>query len=255
MQHRDIAIALAREAGAIIRTNFTRGMTKQWKEDSSPVTATDMAINALVLERLHAHDPDAAILAEEGSLPRAGASRTWVCDPVDGTIPFSHGIPTCAFSLALVEDGTPILGVVFDPFLDRLFVAERGTGTTCNGEPVRVSPTASFEHTLLYASSSIHGTKDYFPVARELRHRGARIINFYSLVYAGMLIAAGEVVALVAPATKPWDAAALKILIEEAGGRTSDIEGNDQRYDTDLNGFLATNGALHDDILTLLGRV
>jgi inositol-phosphate phosphatase / L-galactose 1-phosphate phosphatase / histidinol-phosphatase len=108
------AIKIAKEAGDIMRAHFSLGMKKEWKEDNSPLTITDTAINELVIQKVKESFPEHGVLGEEASLETTDATHIWVVDPVDGTIPFSHGVPTFAFSLALVVDGVPQLGVVFD---------------------------------------------------------------------------------------------------------------------------------------------
>src|SRR4030042_6237309 len=108
MTHQDFAIAIAKEAGEIIRKNFTLGMKKEWKGDEGPVTETDYRINTILVERVQKELSQYGVLGEEESYNEK-AANLWVCDPVDGTIAFSHGIPISTFSLALVQGGEPVL--------------------------------------------------------------------------------------------------------------------------------------------------
>src|SRR6185369_6851970 len=101
MTHKEFALQMAQEAGGIIRSNFSMGMKKEWKEDVTPVTVSDLAINKDLIEGVKQHFPGHSVYGEEESALIDGAEYVWVCDPVDGTLPFSHGIPTCMFSLAL----------------------------------------------------------------------------------------------------------------------------------------------------------
>ncbi len=149
MTHLEFATDLARQAGAIIKQNFQLGMKKEWKADGTPLTATDTEINQFVLDAVAREFPDHAVLAEEGSRPIPEAEFTWVCDPIDGTIPFSHGVPTSVFSLALVQSGRPVLGAIIDPFADRLVVAEQGRGVTLNGAAIHVSAAPTMASTTL----------------------------------------------------------------------------------------------------------
>src|SRR3989338_9591130 len=119
----DFAAGLAREAGEIMRQNFALGMKKEWKEDDSPITVTDIRINSLVLEAIQKKYPAHSFVGEEGSRI-IESEYVWVCGPVDGTVPFSHGYPIFMFSLALVKNGMPIAGVLYDPILKRMFYAE-----------------------------------------------------------------------------------------------------------------------------------
>ena len=103
------AESIARESGAIIRQNFSLGMTREWKGDGSPLTETDRRINRLVIEKVAGYFPGHSVLGEEESTSEILNEFTWVCDPVDGTIPFSHGVPTSVFSLGLCRNGEPIV--------------------------------------------------------------------------------------------------------------------------------------------------
>ena len=104
-KERDFAVDLAKQAGAVMRANFSPGMKKEWKEDRSPLTVTDTAINRMVIAAVQKTFPEHSVLGEEESTWKEGDEMVWVCDPVDGTIPFSHGIPLSMFALALVRNG------------------------------------------------------------------------------------------------------------------------------------------------------
>jgi myo-inositol-1(or 4)-monophosphatase len=256
MDHKSFAIGLAKEAGDIIKKNFTLGMKKEWKEDNSPLTQTDLDINALAVESIKEKFSEHSVLAEEGSDFSGSGEYTWVCDPLDGTIPFSHGIPTCVFSLALTRNGESILGVVYDPFMDRMFFAEKGKGAFLNEEKISVSARDSLKNTLFCVASG-KAEVDMLPLVKALRDEGAKIIDFYSITYMGALVASGECGATIFQGvrleeTKPHDTAALKIIVEEAGGKVTDLFGKEQRYDRNIRGHLASNGVLHETLLKLI---
>jgi len=239
---------LAKEAGAIMRQNFSLGMKKEWKDDETPVTKTDLAINQLVLEAIEREFPDHSYIGEEGSNIKE-SEFTWVCDPVDGTVPFSHGYPTFAFSLALVKDGAPILGVIYDPIMDRLLWAEKGKGAFLNGGAISVSKEAELSPRT-YVEMSVK--PKVAPLKNRLIEKGVPMPHLYSCVYAGMLVATGEFAAALYSYNNPWDAAAVKIIVEEAGGRVTSLSGEEQRYDRDINGFVASNGLVHEEMLRYL---
>ena len=246
------AVALARDAGAIMRDNFALGMRREWKSDNTPVTDTDLKINDLVVSRIQERFPDHGVLSEERGTVREGAEYVWVCDPVDGTLAFSHGLPTSAFSLALTRQGRSILGVAYDPQMDRLVAAAEGRGATLNGQPVRVSTNDSLAQAVIDIEGASRGQRDLHALAPALRGRGAKVPTIYSMVYSGLLVAAGEFAAVVFGNDTAWDVAALKVIVEEAGGRVTDLYGSDQRYDRPLRGALVSNGHVHDQILALL---
>ena len=244
----NFAVALAREAGAIMKENFALGMQKEWKENDTPLTATDKRVNALVIERIQEQYPGHSIVAEEGSAITDN-EYVWVCDPVDGTTPFSHGYPIFVGSLALTKNGGSILGVVYDPILDRLFTAEKGNGAYLNGKRFSASSAREFSRTSLI---SVDGEARFPSLRQKIRDTGASALNMFSCVYTSMLVASGEFVATIFGNDTPWDAAAVKIIVEEAGGRVTNLRGEEQAYHVPTNGFIASNGPLHQEIVELV---
>jgi len=254
--YRDIACALAKQAGDIMLQNMKLGMSKDWKADNTPLTVSDTQINELVVATISKAFPSHAILGEEGSHNLSDDARfTWVLDPIDGTIPFSHGVPIFAFSLALTENGVPILGVIYDPVMDRLVVAEKGKGTTLNGTPVHVSSAKSVNQTLIEVQSWRGYERNLNSLKNTLIEQGAQATTICSVVYAGMLVAIGEYGGVIFGGTKPWDAAAVAIVIAEAGGVATDLDGKQQRYHRPMNGLVASNGHLQPALLELVRSI
>lgn len=250
----DFAKALAKEAGQIMRRYFLATDTA-WKTDNTPVTLADTEINRLVIERVAAVYPDHSVLGEEESALQ-DSRYTWVCDPVDGTMPYASGMPISAFSLALCDDGKPIVGVVYDPFMDRLYWAAQGSGAFCNGERLAVNSRTSEAESLVVAVSG-------FDADRAVVKFDGRIINrlltlnfkpmaLYTVALPSCLVASGQFGAVIFNFAKPEDGAAIKVIVEEAGGKVTDLFGNEQRYDQPVKGFLASNGLVHDVLLELV---
>jgi myo-inositol-1(or 4)-monophosphatase len=258
MEYRDFAVHLAKQAGVIIKKNFFQGMETQWKLgsakiDISPVTASDLEINALVIAAVKECYPGHSIYGEENSDMIEGSEFVWVCDPVDGTLPFSHGVPTCVFSLALTHHGMPVLSVIHDPFLDRLFVAEKGKGATMNGKPIHVNETEGRTAVVGYEITS--GGFERHPHLRDALHKqGFKILSVGSTIYDGMLVASGNFAASVFGGITGHDGATVKLLVEEAGGRVTALDGSEQRYDGKINGLLASNGKIHDELLAIIAK-
>lgn len=255
MTHRDFAVDLAQKAGVIMRENFLLGMKKEWKEDNSPVTATDKEINDMFVQAVKKNYPAYGIIAEEGGSTNGNEEFVWICDPVDGTMPFSHGIPTFVFAIALVRNGTPILGVVFDPIINRLFVAEIGKGATLNDEPIAVSQHRALKDSYTALESLTWWNDigfDHVKILQQFVERDLYPFRLGTSIYTGVLVAAGELGACISANTFPWDCAAVKVIVEEAGGKVTDINGNDQRYDKPLNGLIVTNGSVHSEVLEIL---
>lgn len=253
-QAREVAEKLALEAGKYISDGLTLGIGSASKDDGSPVTEVDLRINAMVLETLRTAFPDHGFVGEEGSEVVEGARYTWVCDPLDGTIPFIHGIPISVFSLALCDEGKPVLAVVNDPFTKRLFVAEKGKGAYVNGERITVSDAETVSYTSV--AMGAHPLLAYWTpgLFDGLCYKDANPMLYVSAVSAGMYVACGQFSALVFCHTTPWDGVTTALMVEEAGGRVTDLFGEEQRYDQPLRGMLASNGRVHDDLLQLISE-
>lgn len=252
-EYKKLALSLARQAGDIMRDNFELGMKKEWKEDKSPLTVTDLQINDLVIKEVKKHFPDHDILAEEASSLNGQSEYTWVCDPIDGTIMFSHGLPICTFSLALTKNGESILGVAYDPFSDRLFTAEKGQGAFLNNKKISVSTESKLDRVageyemFKMAKYDINKLADHLTMVKE-----AKLMRLCSVVYPSCLVATGDLGFTIFSGNTAHDMAAVKVIVEEAGGKVTDLFGQEQRYDQPINGCLASNGALHQELLDLI---
>jgi fructose-1,6-bisphosphatase/inositol monophosphatase family enzyme len=251
MTYKKFALNMARQAGKLMRKNFRLGMEKQLKDDGSPVTQTDLAINDLLISQVEKYFPEHSVLAEEKSNLK-NSEHVWVCDPIDGTIPFSLGIPVSTFSLALVKNGQPILGVVYDPFLKRLFLAEKNKGARLNNNIIKVSAVKTFARSAAAAENFPRAKYNLSDLLKELQfNKKLIIIQLASIIYPSMLVADGELLFSIFPHTTPHDAAAIKIIVEEAGGKVTDIFGQEQKYNQETNGFIASNGHIHDEVVKL----
>ncbi len=246
MNYKDLAISLAQKAGEIMRQNFQAGMKMEWKSDNSPVTIADLAINKLVIDEITKNFPNHNVKGEEQDNIHTNSEYLWVCDPVDGTIPFSHGLPISTFSLALVKNGESILGVIYDPFMDRLFYAEKGKGSYLNDQPIHTSGHDQIKQSLINIESFETAVYQMWPINKSLAFQGSKTMRLASIIYPSALIAQGEVTACIFPHNTAHDVAAVKIIVEEAGGKVTDLFGNEQRYDQPLKGAIISNGKIHD---------
>lgn len=252
----EFAQGIAKEAGKIITQNFQIGMEKEWKEDNSPLTTADTKINELVVSEVRKAYPHHGIISEEGSV-HTGEEMMWICDPIDGTIPFAHGIPTCVFMLALTKEGKSLLGVIYDPFMNRLFHAVKGGGSFMNGKKITVSDTKTLEN----AAIGISYWKDanyQFPRTREvLMNAGSFTLDMGGtppVGYADVLVASGEFAGVIFPGEEVWDTAAPKIIVEEAGGKMTDVFGNEPDFRKQMKGHVASNGHLHQELLSIIRK-
>lgn len=253
----EVAVSLARQAGEIGRTFFATARERSWKSDNTPVTAADIAINELVIQVISQKFPDHAVLGEEVSNAVASAEYVWVCDPIDGTIPFALGIPTCAFSLGLVRGGVTEVAVAYDFNADRLYTATRGGGAFVNGEPLK----AFAADTLRASVTDVEGLWwQGFPVGgltelpTYLEREGSKILKVCSMVYAGLLVAQGELAGMISRGDKPWDVAALDLIVREAGGRVTNLLGEPLRCDQPIQGCIVCGAGVHETYLRLVAE-
>jgi len=240
----------ARAAGEIAMRYYRGGFEVTIKPDQTPVTQADQEAEQAIRGILSRATPGCGFLGEEFG-EEGSRSRRWIIDPIDGTKNFVRHIPIWAVLIALEEEGEVTTGVVHNPVTGELFWARKGEGAWANGERIRVSTCSVMKDAMLLHSSlnllKHLGYWDGFVrlVDATSRQRGFGDYYGYCLVASGKgeIYAEGDL--------KPWDAAPMKILIEEAGGRLTDFEG---KLDIYTGTVLATNGLLHDEALRLLRR-
>jgi fructose-1,6-bisphosphatase/inositol monophosphatase family enzyme len=240
------AIAVAREAGEIMRMYFhSQDKGTETKQDNSPVTLADKAVNQMLIDRVREAFPDHGVLGEEQSY-QADRKELWVCDPIDGTVGFILGVPTAMFSLAYVVDGEPQAAVMYEPLLDKLFTAAKGQGAFLNGRPIHVNDRPSLDGASVGITASARQMLQRERFCNAMLDDGAQLLTIPGNVFKGALVAQGRLDAYIFPGRSAHDIAAEKLIIEEAGGKVTDIDGNEQRYDRAIRGAIISNGKLHD---------
>ncbi|MCP4305734.1 MAG: inositol monophosphatase [bacterium] len=255
-EYLETATELALQASQIMLDHFDSGVTVNIKADNTPVTVADEKINQLVIDRITVQYPAHGVIGEEASVEKPDATHQWVCDPIDGTLPYTLGIPTNVFALALVEDGDPIVAVIADPYLQRVYSATLGEGAFCNERPLAISTRSSLVGAIMNVSgrSGRRAAVLGGPVYADLEKSGAHMMHHSSMIYEAALVAAGAFDAAIFTKRTPWDAAAGALLVTEAGGVVTDVNGRGQRYDRPLNGTIFSNGVLHDEVLQIVAR-
>lgn len=255
-QYLEFAKSIALEAGKIMRHYYGHEPDSEVKDDDTIVTVADKEINRMVIERVQVEYPGHAIAGEEESHAE-NTPHLWVCDPIDGTNPFVANLAVSVFSLAYVYDGEPLVGVIYDPFSDRLFWAEKGGGAYINGQETQVNQ-SSFggQSRMSYDQWSDADYDVLTPLAKLAAETGTYMLSPGSTTHMAALVAQGDFVASVFPGTKGKhvDIAAAKVIVEEAGGRVTDLFGEEQRYDQDIRGAIVSNGVVHDEIVEALKK-
>jgi len=250
----ELAISVAREVGALQRERFEDPREIETKSSAIDlVTDVDRASDQLILERITAQRPNDEILTEETGVHGGPSSVRWIVDPLDGTTNYAHGFPHFAVSIGIECDGVREVGVIYDPMKDELFRVRRGEGAFCNSKPMAVSQVTELHRALLATGFGydVHHSKvdnlDHFghfiKRAQAVRRAGSAALD---LAY----VACGRFDGFWELALHPWDVAAGVLMVEEAGGRTSDLVGGPVPVSADR--LVASNGSLHESMLELL---
>jgi myo-inositol-1(or 4)-monophosphatase len=246
------AMETARTAGQTMRQYFDGGQEREIKEDGSPVTIADKLINHFVIEALAQHLPADGLIGEEESTTTYGGGRKWFCDPIDGTIAYTWSVPTSMFSLGLVIDGQPVLGVVYDPYLDRLYHGIKGQGSYCNNEPLHVS-TGGLDGNIVAITSDIKkAASGNIPYLQGLVESKAYLACFSGAVYKASLVARGRFVGYIEQGVNAHDMAAVQVIVEEAGGMLTGMDGTPLEYSKPFKGAVVSNGIVHDELLQFI---
>ena len=251
---KDTAIEAARAAGAILQERARLGFRIEHKNAVNLVTDADTQAEQAIIERIREAHPEHQILAEEqGIVVQNDSPYKWVIDPLDGTTNFAHGFPAYCVSIGVEYQGSCILGVVFDPTRQELFVGEMGSGAFLNDQPIRVSQTASLNAALVVTGfgydirETSNNNLDYF--ARfALRAQGVRRMGAAALDLC--YVASGRLDGYWELKLHPWDTAAGVVILEEAGGQVTDLQGNP--YSIYGTGIVASNGQFHNEMVDVL---
>ena len=242
------------EAGSILLEGYGKSKSITFKSEIDLVTQYDLQIELFLKKRLAAAFPNHTLIGEETSEAITYPQRAIYIDPIDGTTNFIHGIPFCAVSIGIWEEGKPVAGVVYNPILDELFYAEAFKGATMNGTPLQVTDTQALKKSLIatgFPYTKIEKGKDLewvmqtmesiLPETRDIRRLGSAAID---LCY----VARGTLDGYYEINLKPWDVAAGVLILQEAGGKITRQDG--KTYALDERIIVATNGKVHDVLVT-----
>jgi myo-inositol-1(or 4)-monophosphatase len=250
-----LARRLALAAGAVQRESYETAHEISTKSAAVDlVTEVDRRCEALIVEALHRERPDDAILAEEGSnRERASARWRWVIDPLDGTVNYAHGYPRFCVSIGVEEGGARTVGVVYDPLMNELYHAVRGSGAFRNDRPIAVSRESDLARSLFATGFAydVHRSHEdnldhfgrFVKNARAVRRDGSAALD---LCY----VACGRLDGYWELKLHPWDLSAGSLIVEEAGGRVSDLAG--KPLSVEGRSVVSSNGNVHEAMLRLL---
>jgi myo-inositol-1(or 4)-monophosphatase len=241
----------AQEAGQLMKARFNSGFRVDNKDGVNDlVTEVDHASEKLIMEIIRNEFPDHFILSEEVGEIKMDSAYKWIIDPIDGTVNYANGIPICCVSIGVEHEGKMIMGAVFNPFMDEFFFAERGAGAYLNEQRIRVSDKDNVSHSCLVTGFPYtyldlpNGPLEVF--GRFIR-KGIPVRRLGSAAIDLCWVAAGRFDGFYEHKLNAWDSAAGFLLVEEAGGKVTDFEGN--YYSPYQPHIVATNGKIHDELL------
>jgi myo-inositol-1(or 4)-monophosphatase len=252
-----VAVAVAREAGALLKENFGREQQVDYKGRINLVTEMDRRSERLIVSRIQAEFPSDDILAEEGGGERRGAERLWIVDPLDGTTNYAHEYPVWSVSIALQVAGDLKVGAVYNPLLDDMYAARRGGGATLNGSPRRVSDVDDLSRAMLgtgfsYDLGGDDEQNNIGPFSRFLLKAQA-VRRAGSAALAIAKVGVGRSDGFWEHGLQPWDMAAGILIVEEGGGKTTDYDGAPPSLEQ--RKLVATNGRIHDETLSVIRAI
>lgn len=249
---KELAVAreASQEAAGKLNRLFGRVQHILKKGEIDLVTEADLQAENAIIETIRSQFPQDTILSEETGHHQAAPERVWLVDPLDGTTNFAHGLPFYAVCIGLQVEGRAALGLVYCPVMDERFEAWDGGGAFLNGDPIRVSRTATLLESLVATGFPYSVHEEAGSVVRRfhqvlLRVQGIRRAGSAALDLC--YVAAGRFDAYWEQGLKPWDTAAAALIAEEAGGRLSDFEG--KPFSPYGPTVVASNGLIHDEIL------
>ncbi len=260
MKRLNILKKIAKEAGEIVRDGYHKHKDISHKGVVDLVTDYDIATEKFIIEALKENFSEYTIVGEESYKGDRGYDypKAIYIDPIDGTTNFIHGIPHLAISIGLWEDGVPTIGVVYNPILDELYYASKGEGAYCNDRPIRVSTQSSLQQSLIgtgfpYAKVDrgveyrwvIDSLASLLPYIRDIRRLGAAALD---LCY----LAEGKIDAFYEIDLKPWDTAGAIVILLEAGGEVTTLEGRDFSFDDKV--IVASNSQVHSELMGYFDR-
>lgn len=245
----EVAVEAAQEAGQVALKYFTGEVKVEWKADQSPVTVADREAESLLWKKFLTRFPKDGFLGEESGITQGSSGYRWIVDPIDGTKNFIRGVPIWGTLIGLEYREELIAGVINIPTLNQTWRALKGDGAFRDNTRVHVSKRSRLEESMMFYSSmswfmKAGNEQNFIQLVRSTwQQRG------YGDFYGHLLVVQGSGEMMVEYGVHSWDVAAIKPIIEEAGGRFSNWSGEPTIHTPDV---LISNGLVHDEVLALL---
>tara|TARA_Y100000310_G_scaffold70474_1_gene66150 strand:- start:9375 stop:10127 length:753 start_codon:yes stop_codon:yes gene_type:complete len=248
---KSLAIKAAKGAGKILMKNFGKVKSVRVKDQESYVTNVDLESEKFIISTIREKYPDHDIVSEESGRLNKKSDYRWYIDPLDGTHNYIHKLPMFGVSIGLEYKGKIILGVIFLPYFNELYVAEKGKGAFLNGKKIKVSNKKMLKKSFIITDLVLR----YLPekkidMLNKLKGSVYDIRVLGSAVYGYTSVAKGNADAYITIYTYPWDVAAGALIVEEASGKVTDFKGNG--WDANTGKFISSNKKIHDQLVKVL---
>jgi len=247
--------ALAFGAGKILRDGYGQKIKINSKGVIDLVTEIDEKSEDYLIGAIQSRFPTHRVITEERGIIQGDEDQVWYIDPLDGTVNYAHGVPIFSVSIAFAENNELVLGGIYDPMQDEYFYAERGVGAWLNGKPLEVSNIFEVNHSLLVTGfpydvrTNPNNNLDHY-ANFALRSRGVRRLGSAAIDLG--YVAAGRFDGFWEVSIHPWDIAAGSLIVQEAGGLVTDVNGGAE-FLSPVPSILATNSHIHQEMLKILG--
>ncbi len=251
-----VAISAAKEAGKLLNTNFQEEKIMSFKGKSDIVTEIDIKSEKIILDFIKLHFPNHTILSEEvGFIGNNNSKYMWVVDPIDGTMNYYHGMNPYRVGICLLEDKKPILNVLYNPTKNEMYVAQKGGGAFLNDKKITVSDNADLKNSVVmfHLSSKEEPRIRTMAVLEKVFQASMQVRMYGSSLSQMSYVASGKFDVYFNVSLKPWDILPGALLVEEAGGKVTDIKGGEITHES--TSVIATNGKVHDQMLKLLENI
>lgn len=254
----EFAKTVVENAGNMIRDAVAKTYETQWKADNTPVTDIDVDVNNMLINAIREAFPNDKVYGEEASSEGGTESgNTWILDPIDGTQALGK-LDTYTVCLARLDaDGQPMFGMVLNPSRNELFEAKQGEPSKLNGETIQVSSGETIKSSYVHFGSRLRfdDLASNGVAYDRLEEQGAKIFNTRSLAHGCVEVAAGNLDGAFVGVSTPFEAASVKLIVEGAGGKVTDLYGNNPgRLDGEINGLVVSNGLIHEQLLAALKK-
>lgn len=255
-EYLQFAVEVAKKAGQLLWDHYGKMHALEWKLRTDFKTEVDDQSDALIRKEILSRYPEHTIVSEESADRKTNSPYRWVIDPLGGTIPYAYGVNNqFSVCIALVHHTTPILGVICSPKINNIYVAEQGKGALWNGKPMHVSEESEINKVLMGINLGKHRRVEGLPYFEHIIRSDGVAETFSTGCYSiqQMLVAQGKLQAYLGYYLEPWDIAAATIIIREAGGKVTNLAG--QEWEFGHSTMLAANPTLHGKLMHLFSDI